>query len=197
MKRIFSLLLIFSFVFVACNSDDLNGKDTNPQVRKDSLATSLDSLRVTGTTASGDSINEHDFLIEATSGGMMEVELGKIAQQNAKAASVKFFGNMMVTDHSKANEELQPIARAANIETGIQMMSKHQMHVDEMKKLKGAAFDKAYMSMMVQDHNEDMDHFKTTAQTARDTDIRNFASKTLPVLQMHLDSAKAINGRLR
>ncbi len=119
---------------------------------------------------------------------MMEVELGNLAQQQASSAKVKEFGALMVKDHSKANAELKSIASAKNIMLPSTYPQTIQQHIDEMKKMKGAEFDKHYMSMMVDDHVKDIALFKTATKD-NDTSISKFATKTLPVLETHLQKA--------
>jgi putative membrane protein len=137
------------------------------------------------------------FIDKAASGGMMEVELGKLAQANAQSQRVKNFGAMMVRDHSKANEELKTLATKMNVTLPTTLAAEHQQHVDAMIKMKGADFDKHYMAMMAEDHVKDVDLFQKTANSVRDAEVQQFAAKTLPVLKMHLDSAKAINSALK
>jgi putative membrane protein len=135
---------------------------------------------------------DHNFVSKAASGGMMEVELGKVAQQNAQNQRVKNFGAMMVRDHSKANQELISIASGKNYNIPASMNTEHQNMMEDMKKMSGAAFDEHYMNMMVSDHNKDIEEFRKQANQGNDAGIKAFASKTLPVLETHLDSAKAI-----
>src|SRR5438046_6206959 len=93
---------------------------------------------------------DRDFVMKAAGGGMMEVELGNIAQPNAASQRVKDFGAMMVRDHSKANDELTSFAsrRGLTLNTD-SLMNLHKSHIESLRKKTGAAFDKAYMSMMV------------------------------------------------
>lgn len=137
--------------------------------------------------------DDKDFLMEAASGGMMEVELGKIAATNAQSAKVKEFGKMMVTDHSKANTELKSVATKKNITLTADLMDDHKKHVDMLRSKKGAEFDKAYMDMMVDDHKKDVDEFEDEANKGTDADIKAFAAKTLPVLKKHMQAAESIN----
>ena len=137
-----------------------------------------------------------EFVNKAASGGMMEVELGKIAQDKAQSQRVKDFGGMMVTDHSQANDELKGIASSKNAAVPSALMPEHQKHLDDLSKKSGADFDKAYMKMMLDDHKKDIAEFKKTSEKSTDAEIKNFATKTLPVLQKHLDSAKAINNKM-
>jgi putative membrane protein len=136
-----------------------------------------------------------EFIKEAASGGMMEVELGRLASQKAQNAQVKEFGQMMVNDHSKANEQLKAVAAKKKMAMPAQMLEKHQQHVAAMSKLSGSEFDKQYMSMMVQDHQEDITKFKQ-ASAMNDADIKNFATATLPTLQRHLEKAQQVNSTL-
>lgn len=134
-----------------------------------------------------------DFIMKAASGGMMEVELGQAAQQNAQNQRVKDFGAMMVTDHTNANNELKTIASSKSVDVPATLMPDHQKHVDMLKNKTGAEFDKAYMKMMLDDHKKDIGEFKKASTGSTDADIKTFAGKTLPTLQKHLDSAQAIN----
>jgi putative membrane protein len=139
--------------------------------------------------------NDAEFLKAAVNGGMMEVELGNLAQQNAQHPRVKNYGAMMVRDHSKANEDLKTLATSKNIAIpeGMEDMDK----MNDMKKKTGADFDKDYIGDMVDDHGKDIDEFKKEAESGSDPDIKSFAIRTLPVFQIHLDSAKSIKAALK
>ncbi|NEM96214.1 DUF4142 domain-containing protein [Pontibacter burrus] len=137
-----------------------------------------------------------EFMTKAASGGMMEVELGKLAQQKGQHADVKNFGQMMVTDHTKANDELKALAAAKGIMLPDSMGSDHMDHVRNLRDKTGADFDKAYMNLMVDDHKDDIDEFEEAARDLHDADAKAFASKTLPVLQKHHERAKQIKDML-
>jgi len=198
--------IAFLSVSAYCIMQSCNGDKTT-----DTSTTSTDSSTTTMTDSSGSRMadssststmtppaqplnkDDSEFVTKAASGGMMEVELGKVAQEKAKSQRVKDFGSMMVRDHSQANDELKSIASSKNFTVPSAMLEDHQKHVDELKKKSGDDFDKAYMKMMLDDHKKDVSEFKETSEKATDADIKNFATKTLPVLQKHLDSAKAIH----
>src|SRR5437016_2415806 len=109
-----------------------------------------------------------DFVKKAAEGGMAEVELGKLAQQNAEDAQVKQFGARMEQDHSKANQQLTSIAGQKGVQLPTQLDAKDQKELDRLSRLKGRAFDQAYMRMMVQDHDKDAKAFQHEAQAAKD-----------------------------
>jgi putative membrane protein len=131
------------------------------------------------------------FINEAASGGMMEVELGKMAQDKAASAEVKSFGQRMVDDHSKANDRLRAIAQEHGVTLTGSLPREQQQTVDHLGSLNGAAFDRAYMSAMVKDHVEDVGKFRREANRAEQTPAKQFAADTLPVLQHHLQLAKS------
>jgi putative membrane protein len=184
MKRLFfiSALAASSLAFQACNRDHTS--ETN-----ESLYTSM-------TTPSTD-LEETSFAEKAASGGMMEVKLGEMAQENASSIKVKEFGMMMVKDHSKANDELMAIANKMKVTLPKEMMPKQEQMVADLKSKKGAEFDKAYMDMMVNDHKEDIALYEKEAQSSTDVMLKDFAAKTLPVLKMHLNTATSTQSEVK
>jgi putative membrane protein len=139
----------------------------------------------------------HSFMNDAAVGGMTEVEASKLATERAMNPRVKMFAEMMVRDHSAANDELKTIARGKNVNLPAELGGKNQDHVTDLTKKKGADFDKAYMKMMESDHKDVVDAFEKFSKNGTDPDIKTFASQKLPTLRMHLDSAKAINKSLK
>jgi len=133
-----------------------------------------------------------NFAVEAANGGMMEVLLGKVAQENASSPRVKAFGEMMVKDHTEAGDKLKNIASSLNITLPDSLSDDSRKEIDKLKKKKGKDFDKAYVSMMVDDHKKDIAEFRKCADNCSDSSIKSFASDALPVLEKHLDSIQAI-----
>ncbi len=140
---------------------------------------------------------DRKFIHNAALGGMAEVELGKLAQQKAASDEVKQFGSRMVQDHSKANDELKQIADAKGAQVPTNLDSKNQKTMQKLQKLDGAAFDRAYMKDMVADHKKDIAEFQKASKSAKDSDLKAFAAKTLPVLKEHLQMAEAAEKTVR
>jgi len=140
-----------------------------------------------------DTKRDAEFAVAAADGGLLEVELGKLAVANAGSPAVKKFGQSMIDDHSKANEELKALAAQKNITLPTTLSDKNQKRYDELSKKNGADFDKAYASLMVDDHQEDIDEFKEEAEKGNDADVKAWASGKVPVLEHHLMMAKAAN----
>jgi putative membrane protein len=131
------------------------------------------------------SVKDKTFIKKAAKGGMMEVAMGDLATQNAQSDDVKSFGKRMVTDHSKANDELKSIAA----QKGVTLPSKEPT-------LKWNS-DKAYINMMVKDHEKDLAEFQEEAKTGSDPDVKKFAEDTAKVVQEHLDLAKETQKKLQ
>ena len=142
--------------------------------------------------------SDQTFVMNAVRGGMAEVELGKLASEKAASDSVKKFGQRMVDDHSKANDELKSLAQNKNITLPSDLSAKDKALRDRLSKLSGESFDRAYMQAMVADHRVDVNEFKKESTTGADPDVKAFASKTLPTLEDHLkmaqDTSKAVVG---
>jgi putative membrane protein len=138
-------------------------------------------------------VDDKKFLKDAALGGMTEVELGKLATQKASSDDVKQFGQRMVDDHTKANDQLKQIASKENVSIPDALDSKHQSRINKLSKLSGPDFDKAYMKDQVKDHEKDVSEFKNEADNGSNANIKQFASSTLPTLQEHLNMAKGLN----
>src|SRR5437660_5601901 len=138
-------------------------------------------------TGEGSSLSAKDktFMKKAAKGGMMEVAMGKLAEQKEQNDDVKSFGKRMVADHGKANDELKKIAAEKNVK------------LPAKEPTVSWSSDKAYMDMMVKDHGKDLAEFKEEANGGSDPDVKKFAEDTAKVVQEHLDLAKQTQSKLK
>lgn len=189
----------------ACSDSGTSTSNTNDSsnasANNTAAGTTTDANNTTGSTSNAAktpfSAQDSTFVMKAAMGGMMEVESGNVAQQNGMHDRVKAFATMMVNDHGKANNELMALASGRGVTLPTALPQDMQNHMEEMKKMKGKAFDKHYMGMMVNDHQKTIKDFETQANSGSDPDLKAWAAKTLPVLQMHRDSATAINSAIK
>jgi putative membrane protein len=153
-----------------------------------------------------------EFIKKAAEGGMKEVEVGKLAQSRASDSNVKAFADRMVKDHGAANTELMSLAKskgvmlppspdrrsttadAAKPESGATGTSGQRP--DPLESLKGAEFDRAYMTKMVEDHEKTVQLFEQEANSGKDAEVKAWAAKTLPTLREHLSQARSVRDRL-
>ena len=201
MKKLMSLLCLGSLcVFMACGTSSSNTDSVDSaQNINDSMLSDSNSMENndTANAVSSTPVSEEDakWAVEAANGGMTEVEMGKLAQEKATSDRLKGFGAMMVADHGKAGDKLKQIAAAKNIVLPANLSDAAQKDLESLSKKSGKDFDKAYINLMLDDHKDDIDKFKKGSDDLKDADLKSFATETLPVLQMHLDSIKAISGK--
>jgi putative membrane protein len=138
-------------------------------------------------------VDDKKFLKDAAMGSMTEVQLGKLAAEKGSAESVKQYGQKLVSDHTKAAEELKQIAAKENIQIPESLDSKHQSKIDKLAKLSGAQFDRAFVKDQMKDHEKDVDSFQAEAQYGTNPNVKAVAAKELPTLQQHLVEVKDLN----
>jgi putative membrane protein len=104
---------------------------------------------------------------------------------------VKKFAQHVADDHGKANDELKTLAqnKSITLPEGTDPHAK-AMH-DKLSKMSGAAFDRAFMQVMVTDHKKAVKDFRMASKSAKDPDVKGWAAKTLPTLEEHLKMAQS------
>jgi putative membrane protein len=219
MKRIGILSVAFAAMLtVACGGDAGTSNDTMDQSQ--APAAGAGTPDATGTA--GDAQNRmgqgdvREFVNQMAITNMAEVQLGKLAQERAQSPQVKQFADMMVKDHTKANEELKQVASKLNVQLPTELDEKHRDLADRLSKLQGAEFDREYMNAMVDGHEDAINKAEDRANQAnRSTsaggsdpnaqatgttggDMQNeqavnqWATKTLPTLRQHLQRAEQV-----
>ncbi len=208
MKKLSIVSLISaSIIFCACNGGSTKSttSDTTTTTTSDtsSKMMSADTSHHMASTSNTDTSkmvmadkDTKDFAQKAATGGMMEVQLGNIAQKNSSTQAVKDFGQMMVDDHTKINDQLKSLASKKMIDLPSMVTNDQQKDIDKLSKKTGADFDKDYVSMMIDDHKKDIAEFKKNGNKLADADMKTFIMNALPTLQKHLDSIQAIKKRM-
>jgi putative membrane protein len=135
------------------------------------------------------------FIKKASDSGMAEVKLATLATQKAERADVKEFANMLVTDHSKANEELASLAKTKGVEVSAMIPAKAADAFKDLEGESGKNFDKAFLDKMEKDHKNAIDEFESIEKSGKDSDLKAWVSKTLPTLRAHLDKVKELKGK--
>jgi putative membrane protein len=129
------------------------------------------------------------FLIVASIKNLQEVSAAQLAMQKAKRADVRSFGQMMMKDHSEAEQQLLALAKRRGIHLpptatgGIK---------PDLLLLNAKDFDSAYVHGMVAGHGNTVQMFENYATTGKDPAVRAWAQQMLPTLKMHLEHIKTI-----
>jgi|SRR5579863_4235807 len=195
MKKLSSIMMISlaALSFQACNNGAKDSKEA-----ADSANVTKDTSHHAAVTG-GIAVDKDDakFATTAANDGMAEVAAGKMAATKATNSRVKNFADMMVTDHTKAGDELAALAKTKNITLPAAPDADAQKKADDLSKKTGKDFDKAYVDAMVDGHESAVKLFTDASQNCKDADLKAFATKTLPTLKMHLDSIKAIKAAMK
>jgi putative membrane protein len=189
MRQSLLALLILGLISVGCTSSN---KASTPDT-----AAQPNSGAASSSAASSPSSNpDQEFVTKAAQGNSTEVELGKIVAAKSKDPNVKQFAQMMVKDHNTALNELQELAQTKNLNFNDDLPDDAKSLQQKLSSDTGKQLDKDYMDGMVEDHQKDVQEFTDKSQNAKDPDVKQWASKTLPVLQEHLEKAQQIDAKL-
>jgi putative membrane protein len=195
-----AMACLLSFGVAAQTSGSASSDQNSSSTSSDQGTSTKHHKSASSQSASSDSSSsgqlagaDKTFVMKAAQGGLAEVQLGQLAADKGQSDQVKKFGQKMVDDHTKANDQLKSIAQQKGVQIPTDLDAKDKALKDKLSGLSGAQFDKMYMQHMVQDHKKDVAEFQKEANSGKDQDVKNFAQQTLPTLQEHLKLAQQAN----
>jgi len=144
-------------------------------------------LILLGSVAAASAKSNQEFLTDAIQGNLVEISMGQLAQKNGGSDGVRSFGQMLVQDHSVANEKATSLAQTQDVTPPTEPEAKQY---DRLSKLNGQAFDEKFAKHMVADHKKDIKEFEKQAKGS--DDVASFAKDTLPTLKKHLQTAQSL-----
>ena len=158
-------------------------------------ATKTDKDKKNGDVA----LNKSDkkFIEDAAKLGNAEVEISQLAATHSQNGDVTSFAKTMIDDHTKANNELMELARNKGVDLAADDSHSRNKDLDKLNGMQGEKFDKEFVKKMVNDHKDAVKLFEKEAKDGNDSDLRNFASQTLPTLQHHLGMAEQLEKDLK
>lgn len=184
-KAILGAALIIIFL----NSCKNETKQEDPkEVAEDANETKFDSI--------DSKEDDSQYLVDQAEINLEEIEIGKLAQTKGTNAEVKKFGQMLVDEHTKAASEVSTLAKAKNFTLPTSLTEDGQDKYNKLNEKSGADFDKKFADMMVDGHEKAIDKIKKAAENAKDADVRQWATNSIPVLTTHLEHAKVLKESL-
>ena len=139
---------------------------------------------------------DQEFVTKASQDSLLEIELGREAAKRGSTLEVKAFGEQMMKDHGKANDELIQLARSKNMGLAPNLDERGQAKVADIKSLPQDKFDERYAKNMRADHEADVKEVRKAAMAANDPDVRAWAARTLPVLEHHLEHVRTLEAKV-
>src|SRR5690606_36934880 len=170
------------FMLFACG-ETRTDNDRIESGREVSDAKDINDERLDSTLADNNGLfgrSDADFVVEAAANGMAELEAARLAADKATNTQVKEFAAMLVKDHEGVNASLKTLASGKGITLPTTVKDSEQRDLSDLREKSGADFDKEFMDMMVDLHQEDVNRLEKMADNAEDAQIRNFAASNLP-----------------
>ena len=133
-----------------------------------------------------------EFIRDVDAGHFLEVRLGRLAQDKGGDAAVKRFGKKMEEDHSTLLKQWSNMAARNGMERKSGMGPRHRVKLERLEKLSGAAFDRAYITLMIQNHQDYLNYWRKEGRAAHSAPVRELVNRGIPILQEHQDMAKRI-----
>jgi putative membrane protein len=173
------IALVLGLTICACNSNRAATPDAKP------------TTNASAATASAD----QQFLDNAAKGNRAEVELGQMMEKS-KNPGVKSFAQLMVKDHTDALNQLQQLAQSKNVTLADGLPADAADLKQKLSSEQGTQRDRDYVKGMVDDHQNDVKDFQDASQKAKDSDVKQWAAKTLPTLQEHLQKIQKLDSTM-
>ncbi|KGE12572.1 hypothetical protein DI53_3612 [Sphingobacterium deserti] len=181
------------FIYACNNTSNSEGRSDDSAYVAGPTSTGADSISGQGV----DSIADTTFASKAAISGMAEVAFGKLALEKGQHARIKEFASMMVSDHGKANAELQQIAKANNILLPTALDAEHQQKQNDLASKSGTEFDRAYVTAMIEGHEKTRDLMEQGKSSLENEELKGFAEKTTPVVLHHLELINTIKTEIK
>jgi putative membrane protein len=140
---------------------------------------------------------DRDFVLKASEANLAEIQLGKLAGSKSATVAVNDFGDMMASEHQTALDELESIAEIKNATMTRQLTPEHQQVQEKLMSIDGFQFDTVYMNSQIKDHQKAIALFQTEISNGKDQEVKEYARKYLPHIQMHHHKADSIRKTLQ
>ena len=121
--------------------------------------------------------------------------MSEAALKRTLTADEKSFTQQLITDHTKVNSELAAIAKRKGVSLLSSVPAEEQEKLTKMSAVKDKDFNETYLEHQISCHKKAIDLFEDQAEDGKDPDLKEFASKTLPNLKMHLETAKRLEAK--
>lgn len=162
-----------------------SGSQTTPGVRRGTATSDPEGRENGGGGADAQGMKDKMFLRKAAQGGLAEIKLGGLAAEKGNSDDVKQFGRKMVTDHTRLNETMKPIAESMSVVLPTKLSKMDQAEYDKLNAMSGDDFDKEYLAYMTTDHHHDLKEFENEAESGGDPALKDAAANGLKVIARH------------
>jgi len=185
-----------ALALTAAPSRPLHGQSTQDTAKTGPWQLPKSPTRTRLPQTTGQVTPDSAYIRDAASMNLLEVRLGTLAQQRSSNTAVKQFGQQMVSSHGSMGQQWSTLAAKNGLPTSATLNPIQQQSADQLSKLSGADFDRAYMSAMVADHDQDVRTLQRIGASAQSGEVRQLAATGLTATQEHLTRARAVAGQV-
>jgi putative membrane protein len=139
---------------------------------------------------------EQDFMIKAAQANLAEVDLARIVMQKTQNSDVKDFANMIQSDHTDAYEDLTDLMRNKGMSPPDVLSPDAKSDIEKIGALLGPELDREFVNTMVADHQKALEMFRDQVNIAKSPEVRKYAERLIPTLEMHLEKAQKLQSKL-
>jgi len=145
-------------------------------------------------TKTTNTLNQADttFMMQVSAANSAEVAAGTLASTMGEDAMIKSFGDMMVTDHTTAQGDLKGVGTTVGVDVKDSVDADHTTLLQTLQGLSGREFDSTYIINQIADHQKTVADFQAELSSGSRSEVKDFANKYLPKIQMHLQKADSI-----
>jgi putative membrane protein len=187
------LLVSLSFT-AACQR---NREDRVEAAREDHATAPADTGTANTDTSKVLSSDERDVAMKIEQAHLGEIDLSRLAKQQASSRDVKSFADMIENDHGSALKDLQKVMNKNGVEESTNSKpAEGKEELAKLQKLSGAQFDREFMNTMVMDHQKDLDELRKAQTSVQNADLKDYINDLIPTVQKHLDKAQDLRTKL-
>ncbi|WP_187262888.1 DUF4142 domain-containing protein [Pontibacter beigongshangensis] len=187
MSRKFTPFLILSLIFA------LSSCTPNDSIQQ-AMEQSVQQFEQAGVQNMG---NDALFVAEAASANMLQVQLAALAEGQAVSPEVKNLAQRMLSDHGRMTNELQSMASQSNFVLPAELGAAHQKTYDNVASRSGLPFDLSYIKTIVEESRTLLKRHEDLAENGQTMEVKQYASRQVPLLQQHLQLAEALGEKVR
>lgn len=155
----------------------------------------LSVLFACSAASAAEPITPQTFVHDAAAAGIYEINAAGIAMSKATRDDIRAFATEMVKDHTAIAAALS--ASAGSVAVPATVDKAGQAKLDALSSASGKAFDALYVDQQVAAHDGAVTLFSQFANDAPEGTLKDFASKTLPVLKHHQEMANTLQSELK
>lgn len=133
---------------------------------------------------------DQEFFRLAYQGNNAEIQTSRLALERSQNDDIRDYAQRMITEHTRANEQLTRYATQQNIQLPSERVDPlNQAIAARLGQLSGEAFEQAYVEAQTNAHLRTIALYRTEIAQGQTQGLRTYASQLLPNIEQHYEMA--------